>query len=236
MKETGTSKIESNFRKLRRELSTMTFEDKIDHLWRYYKINIFLLILIPVVLVLILTSVFKKEPQIIMKGHFCNISLSEEGHSYLTGDYVSFCGLSAEEYTSSVEYYSTAGLNMSSAGGEGVDTGLKVVLAVASGTLDYIACDPVAVEYLTTQDCFLPLDKVLTSAQLEKYVEGLYFFADPETGERYAVAIDASKLPFFESNAQGDGPYYFGFAKKESPDVKRLQEFFSYISRWENLE
>ena len=233
MSEKQSTKTESNFRKLRRELSKMSFEDKIDHIWRYYKINLILLVLIPAILIPLLTSVFVKGPESILYGNYCNVALGELGQYYVTRDYVQYKGLPSEEYIAELEFSVTEGLGMSSASAQGVDSGLGIVAAVAVDSLDYIVCDEVAAEYLSLQQCFLTLDRVLTEEQLEEYKHLIYTYTDPDFGDTYAVALDVSEIPFFRENVETEGPCYFAFANKKEADAQELREFLSYLLDWE---
>ena len=236
MSEKQTEKKESTFRKLRRELSTMSFEDKIDHIWRYYKINLILLVLIPVILVPLLTSIFVKGPESILYGNYCNVALGELGQYYVTRDYVQYKELPAEDYIAQLEFSVTEGLGMTAMSAQGVDGGLAVVAAVAADSLDYIVCDEVAAEYLSIQQSFLSLDRVLTEEQMEEYSDLIYTYTDPDFGDTYAVALDVSEIPFFRENIQVEGPCYFAFANKKEADAQALREFFSYLLSWEGWE
>ena len=217
MKDTQTK--ESNFQKLRRELASMSFEDKIDHIWTYYKINL-----------------FRKEPDMLLYGNFCNVAVTEDGQRYLTADYLQALGVSTEEYIAEIELSSTAGMGMSSANSQGVDGGITVVAEVAANMLDYIVCDEIAVEFLSAQQSFLPLDQVLTPEQLDAYAPRIYTYTDEEFGDRYSFALDVTDLPFFRDNAGVTGKCYFAFANKKNADPLALQELLSYLENWKALE
>ena len=234
MQDTQTK--ESNFQKLRRELASMSFEDKIDHIWTYYKINLFLLVLIPAILIPLVTNLFRKEPDMLLYGNFCNVAVTEDGQRYLTADYLQALGVSTEEYTAEIELSSTAGMGMSSANSQGVDGGITVVAEVAANMLDYIVCDEIAVEFLSAQQSFLPLDQVLTPEQLDAYAPRIYTYTDEEFGDRYSFALDVTDLPFFRDNAGVTGKCYFAFANKKNADPLALQELLSYLENWKALE
>ncbi len=227
---------ESNFQKLRRELSAMTFEDKIDHIWRYYKINLLLLVLIPLILIPIVTSIFRHEPEVMLRGNYCNVSLTEEGRTYVTTDYLSYKAVDTEEYTAEAEFTATAGLKMSSANAQGVDGGIAVVAEVAADLLDYIVCDEVALEFLCAQQSFLPVDQVLTQGQMDRFSDLIYTYTDEEFGDTYMLALDVSELDFFRDNVTATGKCYFAFANKKNPDVSALQDLLSYLENWKGLE
>ena len=232
MMDKNVKKEKNGWQRFRENIAGMSLEDKIDHIWTYYRGTVLLMILIPVAAVLLLTSILRKEPETVLYGNFTNVLLTQEGGEYLTQDYLQHLGLDPEAYSAEVEYAQTAGLSMSQANPHGVDGGIQVVAAVAVDMLDYIVCDRSALEFFAAQQSFLPLDRVLSPEELEDYGELLYSFTDTEFGDTAIVAVNVSELPFFQNCVEGQGEIYFGFANKTDPDTQALRQLLDYLQAW----
>ena len=233
MNEQKLPKEENGFQRFRKTISGMSLEDKIDHIWTYYKGTVLLMILIPALLFFLLSGFFRKEPQAVLSGDFSNVTVSSEGRSYITEAYLQMKGLNPEDYVMQIDFTQTAGIGMDQVNSHGVDGGLGVVASVAADLLDYIVCDGVAIEYYANQQSFLPVEQILLPEQMEELQDLIYHHTDRETGERYQVAINVTQFPFFQELAQGEGEIYLGFANKTEPSVAELQQFLEYLCSWQ---
>ncbi len=223
-----TYKEKSGIQRLRENLKGLTFEQKIEHIFSYYWGTILLVILVPVFLGIILASVFKERPDVTFSGNCCNVTLTDEGISYLINDWNSVLNMEPGTLELNLDFVTTAGLD----GGYDIDSGLKIVAEVAADSLDYVLCDGVGMEYLAVQRAFLPVDQILDQDTFAKWSEKIYYFTDEEEGTTYAAGIDISDMPFIQTCVPEEGPIYFMFANREEPNVERLQMFLSHISAW----
>ncbi len=219
---------ESAFQRLRRNMEGLTFEQKIDHIFRYYWGTLLLVILIPTALGIILSSLLKDRPDLTFSGNCCNVTLTDEGASYLIDDWSTVLDMEPGALQLNLNYSETAGTASLD-----VDGGVQVLASVAVNDLDYIVCDPVAVEYFTLQSAFLPLDQILDQETLSQWSDRIYSFTDPEDGITYHAAIDVTDLPFFRDTVREDSRVYFMFANKENADLQILNRFLSHLTSWE---
>ena len=220
---------ESGFRKLCNHLKGLTFEQKVDHIFTYYWGTLLLVILIPVVLGILLSSVLKDRPEVVFTGNCCNVTLTDQGSSYLINDWNALLNMEPGTLELNLDFSQTAGLN----GGYDIDGGMQVVASVAANDLDYLICDSVAMDYFAVQRAFLPLEEVLTEETLSQWSDRIYTYTDAEDGTSYAAGLEVSDLPFFRDCIQEEGKVYFVFANKTEPDLQRLQLFLSHLTAWE---
>ncbi len=221
---------ESALQRLHRNLEGLTFEQKIDHIFRYYWGTMIVMILIPVALGIILSSLLKEKPDLIFSGNFCNVTLTDEGLSYLINDWSALLDMEPGALQVNLDYSNTAGVD----GMLDVDGGVQVAASVAANDLDYIVCDPVAVEYLAIQRAFLPLEQVLDAETLSQWSDRIYTYTDEEDGTVYRVGIDVTDMPFFRDSVRESGRVYFIFANKESADTQLLNLFLTHLTDWDS--
>ncbi len=222
---------ESAFQHLRRNLKGLTFEQKIDHILRYYWGTLLLMILIPTALGLFLGSLFRDRPDLIFSGNCCNVTLSEEGSSYLINDWSAQLNMEPGTLQLNLRHTVTEGTQSLD-----VDQGVQVLASIAANDLDYILCDSVGAEFFTVQRAFLPLDLVLDQETLAQWSDKIYPFTDPEDGITYDAALDVTELPFIRNSVREDGRVYLFFAHKENADPQLLQRFLSHLTSWDSAD
>lgn len=227
-----TYKEESAVGQLKKNLKGLTFEQKVEHILSYYWGTILLIILIPTFLVLILVSVFKNNPEVVFGGNCTNVTLTDEGQSYLINDWNALLDMEPGTLGLTLKFTTTVGLDSYYE----VDGGIRVVAEIAADSLDYIFCDQVGMDYFAAQRAFLPLDTALDGQTLSAWSDKLYYFFDEEDGISYAAGIDVSEMPFVRDCIPEEGPVYFFFANREEPEVERLQLFFSFLNNWDQMQ
>ena len=221
-------KEETELQRFRKNMKGLTFEQKIDHIFTYYWGTLLVMIIVPVVLGLILYNIFKPNPDLVFSGICCNVTLDGEGQSYLINDWNDRLNMEPGTLELNLSYATTAGTSALD-----VDGGVRVVAAIAANSLDYVFCDEVAMEFLTVQQGYLPVDQILDEETLSQYSDLIYYSDADEEGTVYAAGIDVSEMPFFRDRVPEDGPIYFFFANKEGADLELLRQFWSHLEAWE---
>ena len=219
---------ESSIQRLKKNMQGMSLEQKIQHILTYYWGTILLAILVPVLLVFILSPLFKDKPEFTFDGAFSNLALSQEGEYYLKNEWLSKVGVAPEKALLTIDLSTAGTFNQA----QEIDSGIRVIAAVAADNLDYILCDNTALNLFSVQQAYLPLDQVLEEQVLAQWADRIYYFIDPEDGLSYPIALDVSDLPFVQDCVMGNGRIYFGFANKTEPDVERLQMFLAHLTAW----
>ena len=218
---------ENGFRRLRKNLEGMTLEQKIDHIFRYYWGTILLGILIPVALVILLIPLCKDKPDLIFSGNCCNVTLNDEGLSYVINDWSALLNMEPGTLELNMDYSDTAGTASLE-----IDRGVQVLSSVAANELDYILCDAVAMEYFAVQQAFLPLDRVLDGETYSQWSDRIYTYTDPEDGTTYSAGLDVTDVPFFRDSVPEEGSVYLIFANKEGYDPQLLSLFLTHLTAW----
>ena len=219
--------LTGGLKKLKSDLSGMTFKQKVSHLWTYYKLWLIAAILIVMGLSLVTTMIINKSTVTLCSGMLVNIEMSDEGKAYmheqLFEELKTDKGLEkvqfnhAEIYkgndaeTTNTNYYTITSL-----------TGLA-----AAGELDYLIVDKFAMDTIIPHEIFLDLRKVFTQQELDAMGNAVVYSRSEGTPEEEGVpvAINITDLPYITKNValKESDTIFFAFARgSERTELQRL--------------
>lgn len=240
-------KVLPTFAELKADLKPMTFKEKVDHLWTYYKGVVLGALVVALMITMVVTAYINGQKKIRVSGMLANVSMTQEGYNYLTKDYHKKLGL--EEGKEVVELHSAdfSSLADPTSGEDNQYAAQKLILQVASGDMDYAIVDKLAIDFYVHQDVFSDLRDVFPEEMMAEFAEKDMLFymlsvpddtdldnleIDPETADRIPIAIKMKGLPYTEEAMHG-GEYYF-CATSHEPDAKVIIAVWEYILDWEN--
>ncbi len=224
--------IGESFRNFRQTMKGLTLEERVDHIWAYYKLELLLIVLIPIVIYALIAWLCATPIETVFSGNITNCNITEEGYRYLTDEYLQTLGVTSEENKVDLTLSNTAGTMAAAVNDSGVDEGVRVAAMVAAGSLDFIIADSVGVEYYAIQGAFETVDTVLTQEQLAPFADKIYYHTDTESGETFPVAIDISDLPFVDDCMEDGKKIFLGFTI-QAPHARLLTHFFEYLQSWQ---
>lgn len=219
-------------------LRPMSWRDRIDHIWTYYKEIILIGAVVIILLASILGNALKPRLEVRMSGYLANITLSEDGSAYLKEDYLSHLGGSADSQT--------VILNSTVFGGEGYLTSMEAnynaalapVLQVTAQEVDYMLLDEVALEFYLNKAFFMDLRQLLNEEEL-KQLELTYYqpvdIDEKPVGESYPVAVDITGTAFAQGCAKDAKKVYF-VAVANGPNKDDIRNFWEYLNSWKEAE
>lgn len=219
-------------------LRPMSWRDRIDHIWTYYKEIILIGAVVIILLASILGNALKPRLEVRMSGYLANITLSEDGSAYLKEDYLSHLGGSADSQT--------VILNSTVFGGEGYLTSMEAnynaalapVLQVTAQEVDYMLLDEVALEFYMNKAFFMDLRQLLNEEEL-KQLELTYYqpvdIDEKPVGESYPVAVDITGTAFTQGCAKDAKKVYF-VAVANGPNKDDIRNFWEYLNSWKEAE
>lgn len=231
------SKFYKKIQKLREDMAPMTFAQKVDHLWYYYKTYIFVISVLAVGIIAILGSMLSKKENI-TGGLMVNLTMSTEGYNYLTQEYYDHIG---GERGQEVRLDSTKfeNLNITSNVEVNYNAALTLVARVSGNILDFALVDQGALEFYMTQDVFMDLRDFFTEEELTQMQDRLIQAKIEETGETWVVAVDITDVPFIQENVgtvnETDGKVYFTLSGNPA-HPERLRDIWDYIHAWKAEE
>lgn len=230
------SRLSIAFREFIATLRPMSWRDRLDHIWTYYKEIILIALIAILLLVSIVSHALKPRAEVRMYGYLANITLSEEGYSYLKEGYLSHLeGIQGEQ---------TVQLNSTTFGGEGYLTDIEAnynaalapVLQVTAQEVDYMLLDEIALEFYMNKEIFWDLRQLLTAKELQDLKEKLTYYQPVDTdgnpvGESIPVAVDISDAAFAQGCGKNVKKIYF-VAISNGPNKDDIRNFWEYLNAW----
>lgn len=217
----------TDFESLKKNLEGMTFGEKVDHIWTYYKELFFVLLLGCIILYVFAWTIFAPKKEVVFGGVLCNVSMKQECYYHLTEAYQDRLGLTGHQVVdiASLVFKPPTLANE-------VDSSYKhsmsMISMVEAKTVDFMLLDQYAMEFYIPHEIYLDLREIFTSEELEAWGDKV-IKAQPEGGEAYPIAINITELPFIQE-ATGKQVFIAFAANTERPDLCR--DVWEYILAW----
>ena len=97
-------RVTPTFRELMEDLKPMTFWQKVDHLWSYYKEVLLVVLLVGILSAAVVSGYINANRQYLFKGMMINISMSQEGYRYMTDDLLAKLGDGSKNQAVQMDY------------------------------------------------------------------------------------------------------------------------------------
>ena len=229
---------ESNFykelQKLREEMKPMTFRQKADHLWTYYKQYVFVSLPILLVIVGLTTSaITNNTTKRVVTGIMVNITIDQEGYNYLSIDYEDYLQLGKREKVK-LEYTSFDDLHTNTNSEQSYYAAMGVIGEVAAEVLDYMILDGMGMQFYATQEVYGDLRTVFTDEELQYFDENNLLVYCQEEGqtEKWPAAVKIDDLPFVKEYVRSDDSVFFAIAGS-SKRYEAIRGIWDYLNAWQ---
>lgn len=224
--------IDGGFKKLKDDLSKMTFKEKLYHLWTYYKGTLVILAILIALGSIVTSSCRARNTETILAGISINVSLSEEGQSYINDEYFELTkteGLQQVIYTETFQedFMKTSSMQDSY-------TGLMSLLALCTAEeLDYLFIDEVALKNLLVHSVFMDLRDFFTEDELEALGDNVVWMQSGTEDEAVymPVAVKVEHIPFIAEHTKNNTDTYLALVTN-SPRKEQLRNFWEYLNAW----
>lgn len=232
--------VTPTFKELAADLKPMTFGQKLDHLWSYYKEWLLIALLIAIVITIAVSSFINANKDYKFKGMMVNISMSQEGYRYMTDDFLAKIGTGDKNEAVVVDYTNFTDLADPTSTEDNYGASLLLIARVSGQMLDCALIDQLALEFYMTQDVYGDLRTFFTQEQLDT-MGFQVIYAQPEDEwseeefEAYPVALEISQLQFFRDMAPKNDKIYFVLSGNQ-PDLEAVQAFWDHLNAWEKTE
>jgi hypothetical protein len=214
------NRLKSHLRQLKADLGPMSWKDRMDHLWTYYKWVAGLFILLLVFLNIGVTAMISAKTEILLSGVGINIPVSEEGIACLSSEYL----LRLEGHKRQTVQYMNEVLDFDNPV-LGQETSYSTVVKVSglytTGSLDYLLLDQKALDYYSTGDLFMDLNNLFSEEELAQ-------LSISEIGG-VPMLMDLTGTWFADTYIADDGPYYLAFAQT-TERTEACYNFWQYLA------
>ena len=231
------TKLYKGFQKLYHDLKPMTWRQRIDHLWTYYKEVLLGVAIVGIALSVLITIMTSQAQETIVGGIAVNTTIHPDGIIYMTDEYKAEIAPDDKDKLVKLESTQVGDLMDVENGESSYYSSMILTARVSGGMLDYMILDKFAMEYYITQEVYLDLREFFTEeelAQLDAENKVIYAMQEGET-ERWPIAVDVSDLPFFEAYVTSEGETYFalsGFVRS----LDTCRDVWNRLLNWKAAE
>lgn len=219
-----------NLKNLKSDMANMTYKEKLNHIWTYYKWVLVVVLLLIMAVSVILGSIENKRQVMLLGGVTVNVQLSEEGKDYLNDDYLQVVGTGNKRETMVLSHTDID--NITSVYESNYYAVLSLLALCANQEVDYLILDQTGFEAMLIQGAYLHLSEVYTPEELEAMGEKVVFAQNKDETEPSAVAINITDTPFIQKNAEVKDTVYFVYVAN-SPRVEACRAFYDYLLAYE---
>ncbi len=222
--------ITGGFRKLREDLSRMTFRQKLDHLWTYYKSVLLVALLVIVLLSLIFNFIIFRSTDLIIAGVSVNIPLSDTAVSYIEDGYYE------RHAKGGLEKVLYADMRLGDFLNETFQDDIYAVTTLTgmaqSKQLDFMIMNEAAFTFIVKEQVFLDLRELFSDEELTAMGANVIYAQNEEQTEPIPLVLNIADSAFAQNNTQEKEKVYLGFTAN-SPRIDRCRDFYEYLLAWQ---
>ena len=210
-------------------MRTMTFHEKLEYLWEYYKWVLLVAVFVVIVASMVITGIVNTSKQVLYSGAAVNVQLSEEGSLYLTQKledrFGTKKGQSAELFVTSF-----ADLQNTSDAQYSAMTAMQVVLMISAEEYDYVIMDEIALDFYKKHPVFTPLEEMFSDEILAQWENDIVCCETEEAGV-YPAFIDITDTGFVQACVPEGKRVYIAFPGNTGR-TEYNDDFLEYIIAW----
>lgn len=220
-----------------KSVRSMKPKEAVLYLWEYFRLYLFLLLLVIFFLVLILQAFFGAKKETAFSVLFLSVPADEQVREKLEKGFVDYAKIDKE--ASECSFDIGAAWNGASAGENAQEADLanlqKIVVTIAAGECDLAVCDLFSADYLAKGEAAGDLEKIMGAKFLKEY-EGHIFYMDREKISEYekkkqeGQELDRSEIQISKDTSDMKEPMAVGL------DIKISYEKKTGLSGWEGEE
>lgn len=210
-------------RKFMQVLSTMTFREKVEHIWTYYKLHICAVLLAAFVLITWGVSIYNNSKEVLLSGNVINVYLSEEGNRYLTEDSFAAVGGSHDRQTVNITSRYISPEDPAS-----YMQSMTLMAMIEAKDLDFLLLDEATFQQYALSDFYLDLREFFTAEELEALADSIAYVDSEYLQESYPAGICLNGTTFAQKCMADQGKYYLTFVTN-TPRLSACRAFWEHI-------
>lgn len=223
--------LKGHFKKLKEDLKPMTFKEKADHIWTYYKEYMLVAFCVLFIIIGAMVAFFTPRQETIIAGVQCNMKLSNEGYDYLTEDFQSTLPAvkNGKTVLHTLQFY---GEGTVEAVEQTTQAYYSVTAYVEAKELDYMLLDLYSFRYFGSDRIYMDLRDILTGEEIDALAaQGLILYEESdEEVVPIPRAIDISKTEFCQKEL-GVAECYLVFIRN-TPRLDTCKKLWEHIKNY----
>ena len=233
IKKIKQGKLYLGWKKLCSDLKPMTFKEKCEHLWEYYKEWLIIVFLVCMGISLVVTVLAEQQKEVLVSGMMVNISIDQRGMNYLTTEYAQYLGATSKNQVAEVDYTNFGDMLDPENGENSYYASMILPSRVTGKMLDYMILDKFAMEYYILQDLYMDLRNFFTEEELAQLEadKRLIYVQEEGSVDRCPIAVVITDLPFIQKYVDPQEDIYFALSGS-SPRPEMCRNVWNYLHAW----
>ena len=221
------------YREGKEKLKPMTFTQRIDHIWTYYKAIVLVVVVLAMVPVgLIVSCAGKKDVR--FAGMVVNMDMRKDGVTYLTDDLSAKLGANPKKET--VDVLANAFESSASEIDGNYNAAMSTIGRISAGALDYLIMDKLSMEFYILQEIYLDLREIFSQEELDAFGDKVIKITpEDDQNTQIPVAIDISDTTFAKDCLSEKAEIYLAFVGNPER-TGEYRAFWEYLLAWEHTE
>ena len=224
------------FKKLRHDLKGMTFKEKIDHLWTYYRWVIIVIFMGCLLISLLTTTYINSHTHTLLAGLYINVDPDDTARQYLETDFQAKYTTGAKWEDNLLKEILLEDKNKTQDLEGYTYTITNVHALFASQSLDYILADKTGLENVwptsQAEEAFVDLREFFTEAEMKELTDAGKVLYMGGLEEGVPLAVEVSHLPLIQEHFGTDELVFFTIITN-SPRKDMVRTFWDYLNAWE---
>ena len=231
-KEKGA--LRRHFEKLREDLKPMTFKEKADHIWTYYKYYALGVFCVLIILGGLIWGFVAPQPTLHIGGVQCNMEISTAGYDYLNKEFQAVLGeKKGKTELRTFWFYGEATVDSLT---DTYKAHSSVTAYVEAKKLDYMLADMYSFKYFAGDRILLDLRELLSAEELAALdAQGKILYEQTEgSEEKVPRAINIVDYPLVAEHIQTEEGYLVFI--RNTPRKENCLKLWEHIKAYKGEE
>lgn len=223
--------LKEHLAKLKKDMEPMTFKEKADHIWTYYKYHMLVAFCVLFIVGGALAAFLMPREEILIAGVQCNMQMTNEGYDYLNSAFKSEV-LKANDGKTMLHSFRFYGEGTVEAVEHTTQAYYSVTAYVEAQELDYMLMDMYSVTYFGSDRLFMDLRDILSAQELAQLdAQGLILYEESEEDGQVAPrAINITGMPFCTKEVKAE-ECYLAFVRN-TPRADACKQLWEHIKNY----
>lgn len=222
-------KIKQSVSKFFATLKPMTWAQRLDHIWSYYKYQMLFGGVTLLLVIAFLSTFFINNREVIFSGVFINTDITAQAQTYLTDELLEIMDGDPKSQMVDVTYSLFEDMETVGELELNYNRTVAVIAQIEARSLDYMVMDLTALDYYATQDVFGDLRQLLPEAVLEQYT--LIYASEEGSSQEIPVALEITDLSFVQNCTNANARVFIAFPGNTGR-AYTPEEFLKYLTNW----
>ena len=225
--------VTPSFSELKAILKPMSWKDRVEYLWTYYKVVLVAVVVVLAIISLVVSAIQSKQIQTLYSGALINLSVEREDQDELVNELTAL--LDGDGKNRVVKLTDIAYIPGNDPDNYEVnDAGaMKLAMLVTTGSLDFILTDDDTYGELIEREPYANLQNILTQEQQTQLKDNMIWRKADGENPSYPMALDISSTAFAKAVAPYEKVVYLVFVGN-TENSERNQAFLDYILNSKN--